>query len=88
VSATAIAGLRQVGCFGEPELWTVTWERPCTRDEWLDELPTSGLLTRLPAVRLDELLSAIGAAIDATTGGSFIATYTTTAVTARRDRED
>jgi hypothetical protein len=28
--------IRQAGAFGEPEEWLSYWERPYTRDEWLD----------------------------------------------------
>lgn len=84
LSETAIRGLRRAGAFGKPERWTFDWQRRYTRELWLDELPTSGLLTRLDSDRLAELLAAIGAAIDARTGGSFAARYITLAVTARR----
>jgi SAM-dependent methyltransferase len=85
LSEQAIRGLRQSRRFGDPELWTFEWQRLYTGEQWLDELPTSGLLTRLPAVKLAELLSGIGAAIDMiTANGSFTAYYTTVAVTAER----
>ena len=32
--------------FGEPEQWRFDWEHVYTRDEWLDQLPTSGGRTR------------------------------------------
>lgn len=66
----AADGIRQVGAFGDPERWKFDWERSYARDEWLDQLPTTGVLTRLPPAILDEVLTGIGAAIDAA-GGSF-----------------
>ncbi|GAA2417913.1 class I SAM-dependent methyltransferase [Nonomuraea africana] len=81
--ATAADGVRQAGAFGAPEQWRFDWEQPYTRDEWLDQLPTFGLHTRLPPDRLQEVLAGIGAAIDAV-GGGFTMRYTTLAVTAAR----
>ncbi|MFB9966550.1 class I SAM-dependent methyltransferase [Sinosporangium siamense] len=74
--AKAADGMRQTGVFGEPELWRYEWEHSYTRDEWLDQLPTSGLLTRLPQATLDEVLAGAGDALDAV-GGSFTMQYTT-----------
>ncbi len=37
--ATAADGIRKVGAFGDPTQWRFDWERPYTRDEWLDEGP-------------------------------------------------
>ena len=83
---TKIAGaIREVGGFSEPEQWRFDWDRVCTRDEWLDQLPTTGLLTRLPPGKLAEVLADTGAAIDAL-GGSVTVRYATVAVTAARAR--
>lgn len=76
-------GIRQVGGFSEPEQWRFDWERVYTRDEWLDQLPTLGALTRLPSDQLTEVLEAVAAAIDAM-GGGFTMRYTTVAVAAVR----
>ncbi|MBO0776903.1 MAG: class I SAM-dependent methyltransferase [Actinobacteria bacterium] len=76
-------GIRVAGGFSEPEQWRFGWERTCTRDEWLDQLPTLGALTRLPPGKLAEVRDGVGAAIDAM-GGSFTMPYTTVAVTAAR----
>lgn len=84
LSAKAIQGLRQAGGFAEPEQWTLDWQRTYTRAEWLDELPTTGLLTRLPHDRLQQLLDGIGTALDATVNQSFSVDYTTSVVTAAR----
>ncbi|MCC9310323.1 class I SAM-dependent methyltransferase [Kitasatospora sp. RB6PN24] len=77
----AVDGINQSGAFDPPEQWQFDWERRYTRDEWLDQLPTHGVLTRLPAEQLAPVLDGVGTAIDEL-GGSFTATYTTVAVTA------
>jgi SAM-dependent methyltransferase len=76
-------GIREAGRFSEPEQWQYEWERTYTRDQWLDQLPTLGTLTRLPPDQLAEVLDGVGAAIDAM-GGSFTMRYTTVAVIAAR----
>ncbi|ETK37658.1 methyltransferase type 11 [Microbispora sp. ATCC PTA-5024] len=81
--ATAADGIRRAGGFGEPEQWRFDWEQSYTRDEWLDHLPTTGVLTRLPADALAEVLEAVGAAIDEI-GGGFTLPYVTLAATATR----
>jgi SAM-dependent methyltransferase len=83
LSAKAGGGIRQAGAFDEPEEWRFESERLCTRDEWLDELPTQGFYTRLEPEQLHQLLTDTGAAIDAA-GGSFTMRYTTTVITAAR----
>lgn len=83
--AKAADGIRQAGAFGDPAEWHADWHRSYTRDEWLDQVPTSGLTTRLPGATLTQLLAGIGAAIDGA-GGSFVAQYRTVAVTAARER--
>jgi SAM-dependent methyltransferase len=75
--------IRQAGTFGEPEEWLSHWERPYTRDEWLDLVPTAGGFSRHPEAIQQELLAGIGAAVDAV-GGSFTMSYTTLAGTAAR----
>ncbi|MFC7586093.1 class I SAM-dependent methyltransferase [Nonomuraea antimicrobica] len=79
--ATFADGIRRSAAFGEPEQWRFAWERRYTRAEWLDLLPTTGGLTRLPPDRLAEVLEAVGAAVDAL-GGGFTMPYTTMAVAA------
>lgn len=76
-------GLREVGGFTEPEQWRYDWERTYTRDQWLDQLPTSGGLTRLPREKLAEVLDGVGDAIDAI-GGGFTMSYATVATAAVR----
>jgi SAM-dependent methyltransferase len=80
---TAADGVRAAAAFGEPEQWRFDWERLYTRDEWLDQVPTMGGHTRLPADKLAELLAGMGAAIDAH-GGEFTMNYATVVVTATR----
>ncbi len=79
--ATFGDGIRKTARFGEPEQWRFDWERYYRRDDWLDLLPTTGALTRLPPDKLAEVLESVGAAIDAI-GGGFTMTYTTMATTA------
>ncbi len=61
----------------------MAWEKTYTREEYLDQMPTSGALTRLPAAQIAELQDATGAVID-TMGGSFVMPYVSVAVTAVR----
>jgi SAM-dependent methyltransferase len=75
--------VRETGAFGETEEWLSDWERPYTRDEWLDLLPTTGGFTQQPEAVQREILDGIGAAVDAA-GGSFVMSYTTIAATAAR----
>jgi SAM-dependent methyltransferase len=81
--AKAAEGMRQAGAFGEPEQWRFDWDRRYTRDEWLDQLPTSGFWAQIPAAGQREILAGIGTTVDAA-GGSFMMHYTTVAVTAKR----
>ncbi len=59
----------------------VDWERPYTREEWLEQLPTFGGHSRIPADKLAELLTGIGDVVDAA-GGNFTMGYTAVALTA------
>ncbi|MFJ6673149.1 class I SAM-dependent methyltransferase [Actinosynnema sp. NPDC091369] len=79
----AVDGIRQAGGFTEPEEWQFDWDRTYTRDEWLDQLPTSGARTLFPPGVLDDVLADIGAVIDAA-GGSFVMRYTAVVITAAR----
>jgi SAM-dependent methyltransferase len=79
----AADGVRTAGGFGDPEQWRYDWERSYTRDEWLDQLATSGALTRLPPAKLAEVLEAVGAALG-TMGPSITVRLTTVAVMAAR----
>ena len=83
---TAADGIREAGAFGEPERWRFDWEQTYTRDEWLDQVPTTGIHTRLPREVLDRVLAGLGAAVDAV-GGGFECRYTTLVVTAARNVE-
>jgi SAM-dependent methyltransferase len=53
-------GIRKVGGFSEPEQWRFDWERSYTREDWLDQLPTSGALTQLPSDKLARVLEDVG----------------------------
>jgi SAM-dependent methyltransferase len=79
----AANGIRETGVFSDPEQWRFDWERPYSRDEWLDQLPTFGGHTGLPAAQLEALLAGVGAALDAA-GGSFRMHYAAVVVTAVR----
>jgi SAM-dependent methyltransferase len=83
ISGKAADGMRQAGAFGEPRQWRYGWDRPYSRAEWLDQIPTSGFATQLPPATLRELIDGIGAAIDAA-GGGFLMRYATVVVTASR----
>jgi SAM-dependent methyltransferase len=81
---TAMAdGIRRTGAFSEPEQWRFAWERSCSREEWLEQLPTFGGLTRLPADAMAEVLDSAGTALDGL-GGRVTLPYTTVAITATR----
>ena len=77
----AIDGIKKTGMFSEPEQWQFDWERPYTRDEWLEIVPTFGGHSQIPPEKLAELLSAIGDVVDAA-GGHFIMGYASVVVTA------
>ena len=79
--AKAASGIREVGAFGDPEQWRFHWQRPYTRDEWLDQIPTIGGHSQLPPAHLEGLLAGAGAAIDAM-GGRFTMRFTAVVVTA------
>lgn len=75
--------VRRTERFHEPKQWRLDWERPYTRDQWLELLSTTGGLTPLPPDEATGVLDAVGAAIDAM-GGRFTMPYTTLAMTAVR----
>jgi len=75
--------IRASGAFGEPEQWRFDWERSYTRDEWLDQLPTTGAMTRLSPEQVAEVCDGVAAAID-DLGGVFTVSYNTVAVAATR----
>ncbi len=81
LAAKAAGAIREAGAFGDPERWEFEWDRPYTRDEWLEQVPTSGLAARIQPGAMQQILAGIGAAIDAA-GGGFTAHYTTVTVTA------
>jgi SAM-dependent methyltransferase len=85
--AKAADGMREAGGFGEAQQWRFDWDRPYTRDEWLDQVPTFGGHSRLPPDTLQQVLDGMGAAIDAA-GGRFTMHYATMAATAARSGAD
>ncbi|PZS21297.1 MAG: hypothetical protein DLM60_06905 [Pseudonocardiales bacterium] len=44
----AADAIQQAGAFSDPEQWRFGWDRPYTRDEWLDQLPTFGGHSQVP----------------------------------------
>jgi SAM-dependent methyltransferase len=82
---SAEQGLAESGGFAESERWRFDWERPYTRDDWLDQVPTFGGHGQIRPAKLQELLSELGDAVDAV-GGSFVMGYATLVVTAVRAR--
>ncbi|MDT0305191.1 class I SAM-dependent methyltransferase [Streptomonospora wellingtoniae] len=79
----AAGGIRDCASFGEPEQWRFDWERTYTREEWLDQVPTTGGHTRLAPEELERVLEGVGAAVD-DFGGAFTMPYTALVVTASR----
>ncbi len=73
-------GIRQTGSFSEPKQWRFTCERTYSLEEWLDQLPTFGGLTQLPADKMSEVLDSAGSAIDKL-GGHTTMPYTTVVIT-------
>jgi SAM-dependent methyltransferase len=82
-TSKAADGMREAGGFGDPEQWRNDWERSYTRDEWLDQLASSGALTHLPPDQFAEVLAGAGAALDAM-GGRFTIRLITVAIMAAR----
>ncbi len=78
----AADGMRQAGAFGDSQEWRFDWDRPYTRDEWLEVVPTFGGYSQYPPTKQQELLAGIGAAVDAV-GSSFTMGYTAVVATAR-----
>ena len=74
---------RQADAFADSQEWRFDWERPYTRDEWLDVIPTFGGYHQFRPAQQEELQAGIGAAIDAV-GGSFTMGYTAVVATAVR----
>ena len=75
--------LRETGTFRETQQWRFDWKQPYTRAQWLDLLPTTGGLTQLEPAQLNEILNAVGRAIDSL-GGRFTMEYTTLTTVALR----
>lgn len=80
---SAAVEFARTGAFNQPEQWRFDWERTYTRDEWLDQVPTTGDHGQFPRTQLDDLLAGLGDAIDAA-GGRFTTRYATMVVTAAR----
>ena len=83
VFTTMADGIRRAAVFSEPEQWRFDWDRTYTRDEWLEQLPTFGALTRVPADQVAQIQASTAVAVDGL-GGSIVVSYSTIAVTAVR----
>jgi SAM-dependent methyltransferase len=84
ILTTAGDPLRRTGRFDEPQQWRATWTAEISREQWLDQVPTAGGHSRIPADRLRALLAGLGEVID-DHGGSFLMTYTTIMINATRN---
>src|SRR5262249_55315378 len=65
----AVEGARTAGSFAEPEQWRFEWRRGYTRDEWLEQLATTGALTLLGPDQVASVREAVGSVIDSMGGG-------------------
>lgn len=74
-------GVRSTGAFQDPLQDQLQWTQPYTRDEWLDQLPTTGALTMLGRSAQATILNRVGAAVDAL-GGSVSVRWTCLALLA------
>jgi len=83
MAAAADSGIAAAGAFDEPQRWSFDRDVTYTREEWLDQVPTTGLNTRLPPATLELLLAETAAAVDAA-GGAVPIHFTTVVVTAAR----
>ncbi|MGC3995032.1 MAG: class I SAM-dependent methyltransferase [Propionicimonas sp.] len=79
----AADGIRAEGRFTDPEQWSADWEVDYSRDEWLDQLRTSGAMTRLDAAQQAAVLDRVAATIDAG-GGTVRVAWTCLALVATR----
>jgi SAM-dependent methyltransferase len=77
------ATIGSAGAFGPAEQWRFEWDRPYTRDEWLDGMPTSGEASLLSPTTLGDLMDGSATVIDAA-GGAFTMHFTTVAIVAAR----
>jgi SAM-dependent methyltransferase len=83
LAGAGVDGMRASGAFAAAEEWRYDWEWVYTRDAYLDVVPTQGGHNLLEPQQLDEVLTGIGAVIDAA-GGTFTVGYATLAFVAAR----
>jgi SAM-dependent methyltransferase len=81
--ARAADGIRATTEFAEPRRLRFDWTATITTDAWLDQVPSNGGHSRIPADRLALLLDGLGRVVD-DHGGSFTMHYATVAVVADR----
>lgn len=77
-----VAGIERTGRFDAPEEWVFDWDQDYSRDEWLDQLPTWGILRPLPEAALGEVLRAVGETVDAQ-GGHLTVHYSSVVIAAQ-----
>jgi SAM-dependent methyltransferase len=78
-----LAGIDETGAFGPQRRQTFEWREPYTTEEWVAQLRTHSGQRALGPERLEELLIAIGDAVDAG-GGSLTVHYSTLCISAVR----
>jgi len=77
MAARTVEGATTAGGFGDVEQFEIDWRQAYTKAEWLDMMPTQGILTQLPQDKLAEVLAHVGAAIPA---DGFTMNYTAVAL--------
>jgi SAM-dependent methyltransferase len=78
-----LAAIAAAGRFGSPETRSFDWSQTHDTAGWLDHLSTHSDHQTLPPAQREQLLAAVGDAIDAL-GGSFEMSYEAVLVSARR----
>jgi SAM-dependent methyltransferase len=76
-------GIHDAAAFDTPRIRRFGWEQSYTREQWLELVSTFGGHSLLDATRQDDLLAALGVAVDAV-GGAFTMGYETLLLTATR----
>lgn len=81
-----VPSIRESAAFTEPEPFRFDWQTTITRQEWLDQVPTSGGHHRIAPAALKTLLVDMAVVID-TAGGSFTMSYATLGLIAARTQQ-
>jgi SAM-dependent methyltransferase len=80
---SAADGLARTGRFASPRRIDYEWSTTIPKDAWLEQVPTSGGINRLPADKIDRLLAGMSEIVDEV-GGELTLEYTTVALLAER----